>query len=419
LPLDGNAAKMRVEVLAMKVAYAVPAVLLGLACDSSRNNPPIDTSIPTFSEDADTSGATPEAVAEASADAGVVADAGGNADAAADVGASPDAAAAADGGSIETAPITYRFPAEVLVKGCAKALACSTTGQIVNEGITHCAEVVNWMGSTDWGRNTFMLALYDDSDWLLFAGLTQNMDCVQAAVGCQAILACVNQGQVNPTCSPPSNYSLGRYCSDATHVRACSLGIEASMDCGKLGLACIEVSASNGSKTMATCALPAAPPGPLDSFEVTCQGNMAQFSFGAARYGFDCSFIGSTCVPGSYPLSASSVPYCVGAKGASCEKSGSNRCEGDDAVLCFNGREGGMACADIGATCNTVGPNPNPHCGFACASISDTCTDGVISYCGPAGQGTLDCRSLGFSGCGLALPSSSTPEKSARAYCVP
>jgi hypothetical protein len=143
---------------------------------------------------------------------------------------------------------------------------------------------------------------------------------------------------------------------------------------------------------------------------------MAQFSLGAAGYGFDCRFIGSTCVPGSYPLS-SDFSYCVGAKNVSCEKNTSNRCEGDNAVLCVHGREGGMACADIGATCNTVDPNPNPHCGFACASISDTCTEGVISYCGPAGQGTLDCKSLGFSGCDLAMPFDA--QNPARAYCVP
>jgi hypothetical protein len=417
LPLDGNAAKMRVEVLAMKVAYAVPAMLLGLACDSSRNNPPIDTSIPTFSEDADTSGVTPEVAAEASADAGVVADAGGNADAAADVGTNPDAGAGADGGLVEVAPITYRFPAEVLVKGCAKALACSATGQIVNEGITHCAEVVNWMGSTDWARNTFMTTLNDDGDWFLFAGLMQNMDCVQAATGCQAILACVNQGQSNPTCSSPANYSLGRYCTDASHVRGCSLGIEASIDCGKLGLSCIEVPFSGGSRILASCASPASPPGLSDQLEVTCRGDMAEITFGAAHHGFDCGLLKASCVPGSYRLS-SDISYCVGAKSASCQKSDPSRCEGDDAVVCINGHEGGMACADIGATCNMVQPD-GPHCGFACASISDTCTDGVISYCGPAGQGPLDCRSLGFSGCGLALPSSSTPEKSARAYCVP
>ena len=76
-----------------------------------------------------------------------------------------------------------------------------------------------------------------------------------------------------------------------------------------------------------------------------------------------------------------------------------------------------MACADIGATCNTVYPNSNPHCGFDCASTSDTCTNGVISYCGPSGLGTLDCKSLGFSGCQLALPHD--PKNPARASCVP
>ena len=127
----------------MKLACAISgALLLGLACDSSHQNASVDTA-PLWSGDADTSAAGEDATG--AADAGPVADAGTAADPGTDANA--DAAPGVDAGAIadasgDIAPITYRFPAEVLVKGCAKALACSATGQIVNEGITHCAEVV-------------------------------------------------------------------------------------------------------------------------------------------------------------------------------------------------------------------------------------------------------------------------------------
>ena len=410
----------------MRPAYLVlSALLLGLACNSKHQGLSPDAGTPTSPTNAGPDAAEHQYL---SPDAGIPAsptDAGP--DAAEHQNLSPDTGtpasptdagpdAPSDGSLGGNAPINYRFSADVLVKGCAKALACSTTGQTTNEGITHCAEVVNWMGSADWGRNTFVIAAYDDNDWLLLAGLMQNMDCVQAASSCQAVLACVNQGQANATCTQRASHSLGRYCNGTTHLHGCSLGIEASIDCAKLGLSCVEVSAPDGSETMASCASPASTPGSLESLDVTCQGTMAQFSLGAARFGFDCSFIGSSCVPGSYALS-SNAPFCVGAGSSTCQKNTSNRCDGDAAVLCFGGHEGGMACANIGATCNTDYPGTNPHCGFACANTSDTCTDGVINYCGPSGVGTLDCKSLGFSGCQLALSDDS--KDPARASCVP
>ena len=303
-----------------------------------------------------------------------------------------------DGGSP-----TFQFPAEIVAKGCAKVLACANNAVSgIASGVGHCVAVLTQMGVLDLTQLTFlMFFLEDDYDWLLHLSLMQNMDCVQDASDCSAILACVNQGQAQATCTPPEDYPRRRRCIDSHHLRGCGLGVGATFDCSKLGLACVETSVPTSSNTFATCALPVEGSQPVDTtIQVTCQGDKASFQFGLGEYNFDCNDYGATCVPGTYDLSSDAPDYCRGKRATSCDPSTFVvRCEGDLWVICMGGQEAASDCTRWGATCRLDANSTQPSCGFPCTSSPEVCASGSVSYCGPAGMTTLDCSSIGFSTC--------------------
>ena len=312
---------------------------------------------------------------------------------------------------------SYPFPAEIVAKGCAKVLACANNAVSgIAYGVGHCVSVLTEMGALDLTRQTyFMSVLYDDYDWILDLSLMQNMACVQGASDCSAILACVNQGQAQPTCTPTEDYPRWRRCSDANHLRGCSAGVGATFDCSKLGLGCIETTA--GTSTFAGCATPVAGSQPADAtVQVTCQGDEAYFTLGLGKYNFNCNDFGATCVPGSYDLSSSDAPlFCRGKRATACDPSTSGpRCEGKTWIICMGGQEAASDCASWGATCRPDPGSAKPSCGFQCTSTLEVCAAGTVSYCGPAGMTTLDCGSVGFSTCDTQGGSDAT-----EAWCSP
>jgi len=296
---------------------------------------------------------------------------------------------------------TFQFSPEIVAKGCAKVLACANNAVPgIAYGIGHCVSVLTQMSALDLTQQTyFMSFLYDDFDWILDLSLMQNMDCVQGASDCSAILACVNQGQAQPTCTPPEDYPRWRRCSDSQHLRGCSAGVGVTFDCSKLGLDCIQTIV--GTSSLATCAAPVAGSQPVDAtVQVTCQGDEASFTLGLGKYNFNCSDYGATCVPGSYDLSSNAPIFCRGKRAAACDtKTFAARCEGNTWVICMGGQEAATDCASWGATCRLDLGDSNPRCGFPCASTPESCASGSVTYCGPAGMTTLDCGSVGFSTC--------------------
>ena len=297
---------------------------------------------------------------------------------------------------------TFQFPAETVAKGCAKVLACANNAVAgIAYGVGHCVSVLTQMGALDLTQQTyFMSVIYDDYDWILDLSLMQNMDCVQGASDCSAILACVNQGQAQPTCTPPEAYPRWRRCSDDNQMRGCSAGVGATFDCSKLGLGCIETTVATS--TFASCAAPVAGSQPVDAtVQVACQGDEANFTLGLSKYNFNCNDFGATCVPGSYDLSSSDAPiFCRGKRATVCDPNTFVvRCEGDLWVVCMGGQEAATNCAGWGATCRLETGSTKPRCGFPCTSTPEVCASVAVSYCGPAGMTNLDCGSAGFSTC--------------------
>ena len=313
---------------------------------------------------------------------------------------------------------TLQFPAETVAKGCAKVLACASNAVPgIAYGVGHCVTVLTQMGAIDLTQQTSLMSFYDDDyDWLLHLSLMQNMDCVQGAADCSAILACVNQGQAQATCTPPEDYPRWRRCSDGDHMRGCSAGVGATFDCSKLGLGCVENTVVPADKSFAACARPVAGSQPLDTtIQVTCQGDEASFRVGNGEYNFDCNYLGAACVPGNYDLSADGPPYCRGKRSTACDPSTFVvGCDGDLLVTCIGGQEAAADCTSWGATCRLDAGSTQPRCGFPCASIPENCASGTVTYCGPTGMTTLDCGSVGFSTC-QTEPGSAPAE----AWCAP
>jgi hypothetical protein len=310
---------------------------------------------------------------------------------------------------------TFHFAPEIVASGCAKALACMNGSGSVTGSIGHCVDVLSRIGVLDLERYSWLLSIWDDYDWSMDIALMQNMACVQAASGCPAILACLNQGQARTACSVPANYSRHRRCDDARHLRGCAFGIDTVFDCGELGFECVDLTGSGTDSVLATCGTRVASGRPIDTVvPVTCQGDLSTVELGDGAYLFDCDYLGATCVPGSYDLNQD-FAWCMGKRAATCDTSSfQQHCDGDALVVCLDGHEGLWNCPSWGTTCDLAGPASSVACQFDCASTPESCTAGVVSYCGPKGMTTLDCTSLGFSGC--QTDSVADP---AEAWCVP
>ena len=113
------------------------------------------------------------------------------------------------------------------------------------------------------------------------------------------------------------------------------------------------------------------------------------------RLRYDCSAYDATCGTDS----SSGAQGCIGAA-ASCPTMRSS-CDGDSAVTCAGNREQRIDCAAQGLRC--VSDKNGARCGndTKCSvdTFSQTCADGVITYCFDGMLLTADSRAHGFSGC--------------------
>jgi hypothetical protein len=317
-------------------------ILVAVSCSSSKSGVP-DNNLP----------ATPDGNGFTIPDGGAPRDSlpaspDGNVPPALDGGAPRDGGAnlhldSSAGTGVDAGARTFRFAPEIVARGCAKALACANNPGSYAQGLGHCAADLALYGALDLKQQTMLLSFNDNRDWLLELALMQNMDCVQAASGCTAILACLNQGQAQPLCTAPAGYGGQRRCSDGTHLRGCSFsdssmsigGVETTFDCAELGLECVETAIPWSGMTFAACAARVATPKPAsETVTVACQGDLARFEFGDGAYTFDCGTRGATCVPGDYPVEDGD--FCAGKRATTCDAASfTRRCEGDMLVECI------------------------------------------------------------------------------------
>ena len=116
---------------------------------------------------------------------------------------------------------------------------------------------------------------------------------------------------------------------------------------------------------------------------------------------------------------------CVG-DGEVCEEGNLGHCDGHVAVTCRGGRVSRFDCATEATeyrglgTCRMLSDD-GPTCGRAnaqcdaAAPFSETCQDGIVTFCLLGEIRTIDCKHLGFSGCQMvAWPNPSRP---VAAYC--
>lgn len=292
-------------------------------------------------------------------------------------------------------------PPDPLGLACTKAISCLAADAADDQGIGNCVAGVSQLRGMDQSLLTYPMLLNDDRDWLFHLGLAQNVDCIAAADGCQAVRACLAPPQSPTLCASGStNYLFGRRCGDATHLVGCSLDMDVRIDCAQLDTKCVESPpTASGELGLAACALPS-PGGPATP-QATCAGTVARVKLREAEYAYDCG-INATCVAGSHVFSVDDQ-VCKGKAPAAlaCAVSETTRrCDGDNLVIaCPDGSEQVNECLREGRRClpSTSG---QLYCTAPCSTSTDQCIGGVITYCaGPNVRTRLDCASLGFSGC--------------------
>jgi hypothetical protein len=168
-------------------------------------------------------------------------------------------------------------------------------------------------------------------------------------------------------------------------------GMTVGQDCSAAGLVCAE----NAQGAM--CATGTCDP---TTFKPSCKGDdwVICSAEGGGLTTQSCSQGGTTCglVNGS--------AECVGT-GAACDQTTfMSTCDGTDFVSCTGGKSARFDCKswDPSLTCSLSGGifTPCTGAGTECTdSTSDSCANGVITYCMWGTTTTLDCTSYGLSGC--------------------
>ena len=287
-----------------------------------------------------------------------------------------------------------RPPADDVVRGCAKLLACLNPIQPSSYGLGGCLRDMYWLLGSELARQSYLFLWNDDSDFPAELALEQNLDCVLAAPDCEALRTCLAAGNVAASCTPPAGY-YKRWCADSRHLRGCSIGTEVEFDCAALGLSCQDLVFP--SSRFGTCSQPGNNSG--QTLAVACDGDWATVDAWGGRLTLNCAYLGGSCVAGNYAdMGDAGVPFCLGKEAATCS-GGPGRCDGNQLIRCLGGREAATDCGGFEQTC--LAPQDwVPHCDFAgCLTTSETCAGGVLGFCGPGGATTLECAALGLTSC--------------------
>jgi hypothetical protein len=228
----------------------------------------------------------------------------------------------------------------------------------------------------------------------------------------------MNGGKVARGCSPDEGYHNQARCRDGRILEACT-EVEGGdtakirMDCSTLGGRCFEF-AFPGEDTVATCALGRGKQ--TEGIDVTCDGRVARLDAFGYLFRFDCEIMyGGTCTPGffwnftdAFDYDLGKLKFCTGNDNGCTHED--DHCEGDIAVLCLDAREYRFDCGRRGMACYVAeytNGSSRVRCGHvACYDfpvlgdvVSDTCVDGVVTYCGEGGITEFSCVGSGFSDC--------------------
>lgn len=217
--------------------------------------------------------------------------------------------------------------------------------------------------------------------------------CISAASTCDEIRACSRPTSAQAAVCDTTAQDT---CSGNTLVNCSMNGTSrevTAFDCAAAGLVC-GASADGADCGIASCDPASMLPSCNGDLLVTCetQGNVL-----VSR---DCRREGQACRSNS-----AGIFDCVG--DTPCDPSTfQTRCEGATEVMCWGSTESRFDCSRVsGMTCSlgvigdatTMGCTPiEQQC---IVGASESCQDGVISYCNLGLPATFDCRSVGLSGC--------------------
>lgn len=278
-------------------------------------------------------------------------------------------------------------------------------------GMSRCVVGLDLLRHYEIENTTLELAkLNIFTDWLEMIALAQNVRCVVSAGGdCEKVLACMNQGVSNKDCTPDEDHILGYHCVGDSKLAKCMhvqgrfySNVELSVSCSDMGLKCAEMPV-NGGDSWVTCVNEIV--SDTGGIHVTCDGTVASISFGGGVLKEDCKTRGATCAPGSYESIDLIEDYAFCIAPACDDSTFVDRCEGNDRLYCYDGRQVSVSCDDYGLVCHeeVSGTDVEVSCTYpGCTVIfsGETCDNGTVTYCGPENYRSVSCTDLGFLGCG-------------------
>ena len=215
---------------------------------------------------------------------------------------------------------------------------------------------------------------------------------IAAGSDCVAVRACFGMTAVaDPSCASRS------ITCDGTNLVQCADGVRSTVSCPNaslllsvgMGPTCVP-SGTGALCGSATCS----------AASMTCSGSVASSCFvnRGVMMEMDCADFGQGCVNG----------VCTAAGGGGACAGGAPVCDGATIVRCDAGVEIRTDCTvvGVGATCfpgDRTTNAPEPYCGYgnACYPLkgAETCSGSSVTFCAAGVTATVDCASLGFSGC--------------------
>jgi len=278
-------------------------------------------------------------------------------------------------------------------------------------GISDCVIGLDLLRHDDIGNSTLELAKLNILiDWVEILALAQNIKCVVSAGGdCNKVLACMNQGVVNTGCTPSEDHRRGYYCANDKKLAKCmqvfdgyfTTTVEVSAICSGLGLECAEMPMDIGDPWIA-CVNEKVDI--TDGIQVTCDGTVANITFGGAVMRDECAHRGGTCVPGGY-TDIDQIEQYAFCDGPACDYATFvDRCEGNNRIGCSFDKQVSVPCDEFGLVCReeTVDSTVHVTCSYpGCDALfpDESCDGDTITYCGPEGYRSLSCVDLGFITC--------------------
>jgi hypothetical protein len=234
------------------------------------------------------------------------------------------------------------------------------------------------------------------------------VDCGLAASTCDEMHAC---SRPTPVQAAACDSTANDTCSGNVIVNCSMKGTSREVtayDCAKAGLVC-----GAGADGDAMCGLAACNPA---STPAVCEGDLLVTceSQGNVLSSHDCRQEGRAC--GTDALGKAT---CLG--DTTCDLFTSQfRCQGSTRVWCDGGTEARADCSALGSglTCavKTSSDGSSTSTSMGCTPIaqecvvgaSESCQDGVITYCNAGHPATFDCHSVGFSGCSTQAKGTNT-----------